>query len=281
MNISSARSAANQAALRYRLAIAKREWSGRTGEVLGSGVGSSLDFMEHRPYVAGDDLRHMDWRAYARTGHLTLKLFREEVCPVVELCIDRSASMSFLEAKEQRCWELLFFLREASERARASLKVWLQEGYRWRLIREEEWGGTANWWMERNRPSWEALPFRPGSLRIVLSDLLEPGDPGPLLNRMLSSRGRVMVLAPFVSQEEFPDWHGPMQLVDCESGESQDQRVDQAVLSAYEVAYRNHFAIWRQACRQRAAGLARINCEGSLIEALRGEALREGLFEIA
>ena len=47
----------------------------------GSGTGSSLDFQDHRAYSPGDDPRHINWQAYARTGSYTMKLFREEVRP--------------------------------------------------------------------------------------------------------------------------------------------------------------------------------------------------------
>ncbi len=35
------------------------------GELLGRGVGSSIEFQEYRQYVPGDDIRHLDWGAFA------------------------------------------------------------------------------------------------------------------------------------------------------------------------------------------------------------------------
>ena len=50
---------------------------------MGRGPGSSLEFLDFRDYVPGDDLRHVDWRAYARTDSLKVRLFREEVSPLL------------------------------------------------------------------------------------------------------------------------------------------------------------------------------------------------------
>ncbi|MEI7928161.1 MAG: DUF58 domain-containing protein [Verrucomicrobiales bacterium] len=97
------------AAGRLRLPLRSKVWRGQAGDFNGSGTGSSLDFQDHRTYVPGDDPRHLNWQAYARTGHYTMKLFREEVRPVVDLIFDASESMFFDPAKAARSAEL--FLR--------------------------------------------------------------------------------------------------------------------------------------------------------------------------
>jgi uncharacterized protein (DUF58 family) len=57
--------------------------------------GSGLDYEESRPYQPGDDARHMNWRLTARTGQLTMKVFREERRPGVFVLMDRRAAMRF------------------------------------------------------------------------------------------------------------------------------------------------------------------------------------------
>ena len=90
-----AHSRALAAAGRLRLPLRSKAWQGQAGEFAGSGTGSSLDFQDHRAYSPGDDPRHINWQAYARTGNYTMKLFREEVRPVVDLILDASESMFF------------------------------------------------------------------------------------------------------------------------------------------------------------------------------------------
>lgn len=78
---------------RLRLPLRSKVWRGGSGDFAGAGTGSSMDFQDHRNYVPGDDPRHINWQAYARTGQYTMKLYREEVRPVIDLICDVSPSM--------------------------------------------------------------------------------------------------------------------------------------------------------------------------------------------
>ncbi|MEM7198671.1 MAG: DUF58 domain-containing protein [Planctomycetota bacterium] len=55
---------------------------------------ASGTFAGHRDYAPGDDLRAVDWNAYARTGELFIKLLEEEERRVVTILLDRSPSMT-------------------------------------------------------------------------------------------------------------------------------------------------------------------------------------------
>jgi len=57
--------------------------------------GFSVEFADHREYVAGDDLRYLDWALYARTDHYYIKRFEEETNLRCYIVLDRSASMSY------------------------------------------------------------------------------------------------------------------------------------------------------------------------------------------
>lgn len=57
--------------------------------------GFSVEFAEHRPYAPGDDLRHLDWKVYARSDKLHLKQYQQETNLDVMICVDASGSMSF------------------------------------------------------------------------------------------------------------------------------------------------------------------------------------------
>ena len=74
----------------------KRAFAGQTkGERRSIKRGSSVEFADFRDYSHGDDLRYVDWRAYARLDKLFLKLFVEEEDLSVHLLIDTSKSMDF------------------------------------------------------------------------------------------------------------------------------------------------------------------------------------------
>src|SRR5512134_4097662 len=78
----------------YQLGIPRMPVAGRSGELLGRGTGSSVEFQEYREYLPGDDIRHVDWAAYARSDALMVRLYREEISPRVQVLLDASRSMT-------------------------------------------------------------------------------------------------------------------------------------------------------------------------------------------
>ncbi len=77
-----------------RLDIASRKvFMGKLqGERRSKKRGESVEFADHRPYVTGDDLRHIDWNLYARLDRFFMKLFLEEEDLSLHLVVDASAS---------------------------------------------------------------------------------------------------------------------------------------------------------------------------------------------
>src|SRR6516164_7577583 len=57
--------------------------------------GASIDFAEHRGYVAGDDIRRVDWRLFARTDRFFVKQYEADTNANFSLIVDVSKSMSF------------------------------------------------------------------------------------------------------------------------------------------------------------------------------------------
>ena len=57
--------------------------------------GSSVEFAEHKEYSPGDELRHVDWKAYAKLDRYYVKQFEQESQLTVYLVLDASASMAF------------------------------------------------------------------------------------------------------------------------------------------------------------------------------------------
>lgn len=58
-------------------------------------LGFSIEFAQHRPYVPGDDIRHIDWKVYGRTERYILKQYHEETNFVATLLLDCSGSMGY------------------------------------------------------------------------------------------------------------------------------------------------------------------------------------------
>jgi len=66
--------------------------------------GMAVEFAEHRQYVAGDDLKHLDWKVYGRTDKLYVKQYQQETNLDVVILVDASASMRFGTLPVKRDW---------------------------------------------------------------------------------------------------------------------------------------------------------------------------------
>ena len=74
--------------------VSRKIFNGRVqGERRSKRRGQSVEFADFRPYVAGDDLRFVDWNIYGRLDRLFLKIFLEEEDLSLVIAVDRSASM--------------------------------------------------------------------------------------------------------------------------------------------------------------------------------------------
>jgi uncharacterized protein (DUF58 family) len=80
-----------------RLSLVSRKMkAGRMkGERRSPKRGQSVEFADYRNYAHGDDLRRVDWNAYARMERLFIKLFQEEEDLTVHLLLDASKSMDW------------------------------------------------------------------------------------------------------------------------------------------------------------------------------------------
>src|SRR5258706_6477804 len=79
----------------FQLLAARRAKSSARGERRSKARGQSVEFADHRNYVAGDDFRYLDWNLFGRLEKLFLKLYEEERELPVTIFLDASESMTF------------------------------------------------------------------------------------------------------------------------------------------------------------------------------------------
>ncbi|MCB1229997.1 MAG: DUF58 domain-containing protein [Verrucomicrobiae bacterium] len=272
----------------FKLPLQHRTWRGQTGDFQGSGVGSSLDFQDHRSYVPGDDPRHINWQAYARTGNYSMKLYREEVRPVIDIVFDASDSMSFDPAKTRRTVELFYFVVFAALKSGASVATQLVRGDSHRRIGDDLLHSHAWTRLLEDLPATAAaaspdlrpVPLRARSLRILVSDLLFTESPETSLRALTRGGGHGIILAPFLKAEAAPEWEGNYEFIEAESKEKHPHRVDRALLERYLAAYRRHFELWKTLCRKYDVVLSRVPCEPDFQAAVQHEAITSGALEI-
>jgi uncharacterized protein (DUF58 family) len=64
--------------------------------------GFSVEFVQHREYVPGDDLRHIDWKSYGRSERYTIKQYEQETDFIAHILVDASRSMLYGEGASNK-----------------------------------------------------------------------------------------------------------------------------------------------------------------------------------
>lgn len=226
---------------RFRLGLPRLSSLGRSGELLGRGVGSSVEFQEYREYRPGDDLRHLDWAAYGRSDALMTRLFREEVSPKTQILLDASRSMAAgppAKARVARQLAAVFALLSAG--LGGAPQVVPIDGVRpprafgvrdLDLLAAMNFESTATL---AELSAEGALPPGRRSVRIVISDFLFPHDPERLARRLSADVTALWVIQTLSSFEAEPEAIGGRKLVDVETGDETDVVIDRRAITAYK-----------------------------------------------
>ena len=80
---------------RFQLALKRNASSMQSGEHKSPQTGQGMVFKDHKEYIPGDDIRKIDWKAYARTKDFFVKRFEEERRLNIHILLDRSSSMDY------------------------------------------------------------------------------------------------------------------------------------------------------------------------------------------
>ena len=254
--------------LRYALQIPQVAASGWTGTRSGRRAGSSIDFQDYREYQPGDDLRFIDWGIYARTDRLTVKLYREEVTPHLDLILDGSLSMNLADtAKAAAVARLAALLATAAGNAQCTQAVWLSgEGFQ-RLPNDtlppSAWDRLELASRRTPEQSLEILPpkFRRLGVRVFVSDLLWPGDPLHLLRRLRDGAASLFVIQLLARDDATPPEHGNLRVVDSETGDESEIYIDSGIAKQYADNLARLQQSWSDGCRQCGAHMTTLIAE--------------------
>ncbi|MGL4514113.1 MAG: DUF58 domain-containing protein [Lacipirellulaceae bacterium] len=245
-----------------------------TGRHASPYLGRSLEFREHRQYVRGDDLRHVDWKVWGRQDRLYVKQFEEETNLRATLLVDRSASMAYQAAGRPAKHEhaalaacvlaglllrqhdavgcMAFADRVLSAAPHRANRIHLS------AIADALDQGAAPPGAEARTDLAGALEHAaatmPGrGLAVLVSDLLSPVDGLERGLALLRARGADLVVLQVLDDDEieFP-FEGPTRFEGLEGGARLDAN-PRALRKGYLAALERHQSQVREACaRQRA-----------------------------
>jgi len=263
-----------------RLDIASRKvFAGKLkGERRSKKRGESVEFADHRPYVMGDDLRHIDWNIYGRLDRLFMKLFVEEEDLSLWLVADASASMgtgdpSKFRFVQRACAALGYIglvnynrvtLAAIAERAATEdgdpesvggvCSTLRNLRGRRRIHEMGTWlcnlepGGTTNFPEACKRL---ALSRQGRGVMVLFSDFfLKEGYEQGL--RYLIGRGYDVIIIQVLSpQEVLPELGGDLRLKDLEDGDTAEITISGPLLKRYKANLASYIDEIRSYCARR------------------------------
>ena len=277
----------------FQLLAQRRAKSAAKGERRSKARGQSVEFADHRNYVAGDDFRYLDWNLYGRLDRLFLKLYEEERELPVRVFLDASESMNFgtprkIDFAKQIAAAIGYValcgfdrvsvnvFPEAPEQAvyRGALRA--VRGRKSSLtffqnLNQVQPKGTADFNQSLKRGALEA---RQAGIAIVLSDFLDPAGYETGLTALVGrgfSVNAVQILAP---EEMNPDTFGDLKLIDSETGVMQEVTFGKYRLAAYQQTVRNYCQRLKEFCQSRGISFFTTTSDASL-EKLLLKQLRE------
>ncbi len=138
--------------------------------------GFSIEFAEHREYVPGDDLRHVDWKVFGRTDKFYLKQFEDETNLTTYLLLDVSDSLTYRS--------------DPAGLSKLEYAKCLAAALAWLVLHQQDAVGLVTF--DRQVRHWLPPSSAPSQLNRILQVLEEqsPGEPTdlPIVLRELAER---------------------------------------------------------------------------------------------
>lgn len=222
-------------------------------------AGAGQEFLDHRNFTQGDDLRAINWRAYLRLEKLFLKMFQLEPRIPVRILLDISDSMAVDGGNPKQLSKFEYARKLAAALCYVGLvrldAIYLQpfssklheslvaSGGRHRFQRAVNFltdlkpGGSTDY-MSTARNFLARFP-QPGLL-LVISDFLDDQDCEKPL-QFLADFGHELILLHIWSEEDRePPWEGELELEDAETGERVELAFDAEARARYTAEFDEH-----------------------------------------
>jgi len=228
--------------------------------------GDGQEFLDFRPYIAGDDVRRVDWSLYGRLRQLFVRITESPRQLSVTLLIDVSRSMGFgtpttkLEQAQRIACALGFVAMRGGDRVfAAAFGDTVNQGVGplrgsgglaslVRFLQGLEAGGASN--LE------DALKFtratqRDRGLIVVLSDFLNVRGRDKLLTRISASGGSLLAVQVLDPVDRGEGLRGKVRLRDSETGRMVDVDLDDAGVAGFQRTFEQQRARLEALCTGR------------------------------
>jgi uncharacterized protein (DUF58 family) len=275
---------------RMRVNPRRRQTNRMRGEHLSSKGGTSIEFVDYRDYVPGDDIRYVDWNIFSRLNHPYLKLFAHEEEMHVVVLLDASTSMQY-EGKFDLARQVaaalgvmgLMNVERVSVYSCASLQkdpvmlppITGRANLKRFLTFLEDLQGGGEFPVERAIE--EALKRHRGKgVALVLSDFLTFGDVTRAFNLLHTAGLEIYGLQVLGPSELDPELTGDLRFIDSETLQSLDVSSVGELLGIYHehrLALENHLSA---ECRKRNGRFLSVPSDDPIKTVLFDKLLRRG-----
>ena len=244
--------APNEMALLKRLEMVHRQPARGLypGQRRSSRTARSAEFSDFRPYSPGDDIRQIDWRAFARLEKLMLRLYVAEEEAALNVVLDASDSMAVGTPPK---WPAAQKLAAAvamlglSAMDRVAVGVLDGTGRSTPHLRMPGGAGRALAFLRGIEPAGRAGPdelarlrwLRPG-ITVVISDFLVEAEWSGALTVLGRNHQEPLLWQVLAPDEEHPRISGDLRLVDVESGQVREMTITSRVIREYVKALSEH-----------------------------------------
>ena len=263
---------------RLRLNSTRRFTNRSRGEHLAGKGGASTEFSDYRNYVAGDDVRFVDWNIFSRLHRPYLKQYRHEEEMHVVILLDASSSMLF-EQKFERAQQLAaaFGVMGLLNLERVSVYVCNHAGTEplflppctGRVSRKKLFSFLEGIEGDGDYPIEAAVEavlrrHRGRGIAVLLSDFLTFGKLQRPLNLLFSAGLEIFGVQILSSVELDPDVTGDLRFVDCETGQTLDISSAGELLGIYHEHRVALIEDLELLCRQRSGRFVSLNSRDPL-----------------
>jgi len=272
--------------------VSRKVFRGRLkGERRSKRKGQSVEFADFRSYVAGDDLRTLDWNLYARLDKLIIKLFLEEEDLHFYTLIDASLSMGFgeptkFEYAKQLAAALGFIGLVRTDRVRIET-----------LGQEMRHRGPV---LRGRRSVWRMLEYLEGielgetvslasgvknfclrnsgqGVVVLISDLMDKEGYESALRYLVAKQMDVYVIQVLSQEELEPDVTGDLKLVDCEDQDIAEISVSAPLLARYQKTLQAFTGGAQEFCSRRGMNYLLANNQTPVKDLISSYLRRRGL----
>lgn len=255
-----------QRKLDYLAIISRRVFSGSMrAERRTKKSGSGVEFVDHRDYTEGDDLRYLDWNLFARFGRLAIRLYEEEEDLAIYFIVDASTSMGFGDAEK---------FRHAKRLAAALGYVGLANLDRVAVVGTTDTVGTSMQPTRGKERIFKVFRFlkalkadgvtdlgtalktfvaqnKRRGLAVLISDLYDPTGFENGINVLRYNRFDPLVIHVVDPREAQPTLYGDVRLYDCETGDEREVTVTPALLERFKQEHAKYTSEVERFCSKK------------------------------